>query len=442
MRLLTRDLPTLDLEEGSVIDGYIVEGPAVRHGERELICAAVGPDGEAASLLMALSPPAGRNGLSQFRRSAQLRAGLRHSALLPVRAVGIHCGRPYVATDAYPAETFADLLERSARSPEEVLTLLAPVCGALDLAHANGLVHQGLSSTSILVDDGGTLMLDTFGVVGGPERAGSEGEREDIRYSAPEQLYGEAISPATNVYSVACMLLESFGPESRSEGRLSARAYLQQVAPSVALSGITLGLGDAFDEVIRRAMALKPRDRPGSASELLGEVAVALGVALPAPSPQTLDRSSGRRASRGPRLLVATTIAAVVAGLAAGALIDPIEGSSSSTPGPGADAVALERLDDRRTPLRAALSASDTPEDQATVAAGLAAAYGRAAQATESPQVASAARAAELAYEELGAAAEAGAAERFASAADAVTRAEGQLAAAAAQPGNLQDARK
>ena len=75
--------------------------------------------------------------------------------------------------------------------------------------------------------------------------------------------------------------------------------------------------------------------------------------------------------------------------------------------------------------------ASETPQEQAATAAELAAAYDRAADAAESPRVASAARAAERAYEDLGAAADAGSAERFATASDAIARADARLGAVA-----------
>ena len=319
------------------------------------------------------------------------------------------------------------------------------MCNALDVAAGNGLIHQALSSTSILVDDSGALLLDGFGVAGGvPTRTVSAGEMRDVCYIPPEQRYGEPLSPASTVYSVACLLVESLSGEPGQGGRAPALAYLQLMDPSLPLTERSLGLGARFDEVIGRGMALKRRHRPDSVGELLSEAAEALGVTLPEPEVEPEPQSEARpvaqssvshrdRALARPpasRLLVAM-VAALVAGLAAGALIDPIGGSSSSANGPSADALALERLDDRRTPLRATLSASDTPDEQAAAAAGLAAAHARAARASESPRVASAARAAELAYEDLQAAAEAGAAERYAAASDSVARAEDRLAAVA-----------
>jgi hypothetical protein len=440
MRLVTRHPQPLGLEEGSVVGRYRVLGAPVRHRERELICDAVGPDGEPVSLVMALSPPPGPQGWARFRRCARQRARLHHRALLPVRAVGVHASRPYVATDAYPAETFADLLKRSTLPAEEVLTLLVPVCDALDFAHASGLVHQSLSSRSVLVADRGTLMLDAFGVAGGPHyKTAAPTDAYDVRYSAPEELYGERLSPASNVYSVACLLVEALTAGPRPRGRrMPARGYLHLMEPSEALSGRGLGLGAALDDVFRRGMALRREHRPASCRQLLNQAAAALGVSLPqtaGDSRAELGSLPRRRAAPRRRIAsalpVATAVAAVVAGVAAGALVDPFGGTSNSAARPSADARALARLDDRRTLLRGRLSAGDTPQEQAVAASELADAYGRAARAAESPALVSAAQEAQRAYDDLAAASDVGSADNFAAASDEVARAESRIAAAA-----------
>ena len=81
-------------------------------------------------------------------------------------AVGEHSGRPYLAADRYP-ETTSRTSSKTPHSPARVLPLLAPVAEALDLAHAHGLVHQNFSGTSLLIE-GHTLLLDGFGLAGGP----------------------------------------------------------------------------------------------------------------------------------------------------------------------------------------------------------------------------------------------------------------------------------
>ncbi len=434
MRLAPRKPSAVDLEAGASVDGYIVENFVPRRGAAELICEAVSPDGEAVTLVMAWNRPSDRHAWQRFRRFARIRATLQHDALLPVRSVGDHGGRPYLAMDRYPETSFEDLLESTPLPAGRLLGLLAPVCDALDLAHANGLVHQSLSSTSLLMD-GDAVFLDGFGVPGGPQESTFASSWVlEAHYCSPEELRGEPLSPAANVYSVAGLMVHALTGSTPYEGAPASQAFGHLTEPPPRPSEYVPELGIAFDEVIARAMAKDPAERPASAGELLAQAASALGLDLPARLESSAAHDDGTRGPapiprrRVPKGAVAAAVLfASVAGLAAGAVLDPVDGGRASGAGPKANVRALERLDDQRTWLRTRLSADKTPQEQAATAAELASVYGLAADAAELPRLASAARAAERAYEELGAAAEAGSAERFAAASDAVTQADARF---------------
>jgi hypothetical protein len=428
----------IGLGEGGVVDGYVVEGLVADREHAELICDAVGPDGESVTLVIAWRSPADRHAWPRFRRLARTRARLEHEALVPVHAVGDHSGRPYLAMNRYPETTFEDLLANAPLPARQVLTLLAPVCDALDLAHANGLVHQSLSDTSLLMG-GDSLFLDGFGLAGGPRELSWEAVGvHDVRYSPPEELRGEPLEPASNVYSLTSLLVHAVTGSTPYNGPPVAQAYGHLFEPAPRPSAHMPQLGGPFDDVVAHGMAKEPGKRPGSATELLREAAAALGVDLPEQAVSGEIEERGRRRPAGVRIrrvpkraAAAAVIVALLAGLAAGVVLDPFDGSRASASGPSIDARALKRLDDQRTPLRATLASGETPQDQAAAAGELADAYGQMAAAAESGRLASAAREAERAYEELGAAASAGSAERFAAASDEVARADARLASIA-----------
>ena len=416
------------------MDGYAVESVVAGRGHTELICAAVGRDGGDATLVVARRPPADRHAWPRIRRLARTRATLEHEALLPVFAVGEHSGCPYLATDRYPETTFANLLDEAPLSPERVLMLLAPVAEALDMAHAHGLVHQSFSGTSLLVE-GHMVLLDGFGVVGGPRELTVESTGvHEVRYCTPEELRGDALEPASNVYSLAALLVHALTGAPAYEGTLAAQTYGHLTEAPPRPSERRLELGVAFDDVIARGLAKEPADRPASASGLLAEAATALGVDLPARRGSGTVHDPGHRApaeigsGRIPaRAVAAAVIVAVLAGLAAGLALDPFDGGHAAAAGPSVDARALERLDDQRAPLRARLSSAQTPQVQAATAADLADAYAAAAASAASTRLASAARAGERAYDELGAAADRESADEFAAASDEVARAEARI---------------
>ena len=303
MRVIARKPPPPGLGEGGVVDGYVVESLVADRGHAELICNAVGPDGEAVTLVVAWRRPSDSHAWSRFSRLARTRAMLEHDALLPVLAVGEHSGRPYLAMGRYPETTFEDLLAEAPLPPRQVLELLAPVCDALDLAHAHGLVHQSLSDTSLLVDDD-SMFLDGFGIASGPRELAFEsaGVRE-VRYCPPEELRGEALEPAGNVYTLASLLLHALTGRPPYEGAPAVQAYGHLWSPRRRPSAHMPQLGTAFDDVIARGMAKDPAERPASASELLAAAAGALGVDLPS------RRGSAGVEERGPRRPAAIRIA-------------------------------------------------------------------------------------------------------------------------------------
>jgi len=322
---------------------------------------------------------------------------LQHEALMPVRAIGEHSGRPYIAMARYPDTTFEDLLDGSPLPSEQVLGLLSPACDALDLAHANGLVHQSLSGTSLLVE-GDAALLDGFGVAGGPRGLTLEslGVRE-VRYCPPEELRGQSLEPAGNVYTLAALLVHALTGMPPYEGTPPTQAYQHLVEPPPVPTERRAELGAAFDGVIARGMAKDPAERPASASELLAEAAAALAVDLPLRIASGGGQELGRPRSTAVRLrripgpaVAAALIVAGVAGIAAGVVLDPFDGSRASAAGQNVDARVVARLDGQRTALRARLATSETPQEQAARAAELADAYAAAAASADSARLASA----------------------------------------------------
>jgi serine/threonine-protein kinase len=439
MKLDSRKPPDFfDLAVGSTLDGYVIESVLERRSGGELVCATVDPDGFETSLEIALASPADKQAATRLRKLARLRAELRHPALVPVQAVGEHAGRLYMVTERYPAKTFADLVHRGPIEVGEVLPMLATACDALDHAHAAGLVHQRFTAESLLVD-GQQLVLDAFGIAGGaPDPTRSAVRAEAILCMPPELLRGEPLVPASNVYSLACLLVLALTGAPPFEGTPAAQATGHRAEPPPAPSARVPELGTDVDRVIRRALAKHPELRPASAGELLSQVAQALGVTLPAraatpsfemplaPAAVPAPRKRGARVS---------ALAAVIAaglGLVAGTVAAPFASDSADPTARASFRAALQHLDARRTSLRAELASAETPAAQAASAAQLADAYGHAAGSADSAPLERAAHGAERAYLALAAAARAGDAERFADASRAVERAERATTTAAA----------
>jgi eukaryotic-like serine/threonine-protein kinase len=120
-------------------------------------------------------------------------------------------GVPYFAmeyVDGQPIDAHA-----AALSIEDRLRLFDGVCAAVAYAHQQLIVHRDLKPSNILVDKHGTVKLLDFGIAklleDGDETLTAHGVRPMTpAYAAPEQMRGEPITPATDVYMLGMLLFE------------------------------------------------------------------------------------------------------------------------------------------------------------------------------------------------------------------------------------------
>ena len=150
-----------------------------------------------------------------FLREARIVHRVDHPGVCDVFATGTHRGLPYLAMERLAGETLGARLERGPLPRVDALELLIEVCDVLAAAHAAGVVHRDLKLDNVFVLEapgaGGrrTKLLD-WGV------ARILGEPDPMRdmiagtlaYVAPEQIRGEELAPAADVYSLAVLAYE------------------------------------------------------------------------------------------------------------------------------------------------------------------------------------------------------------------------------------------
>ncbi len=190
----------------------------------------------------------------RFRVEREVLARLQHPNIATLLDGGVtEDGRPYLVmqyVDGVPITEYADAHRLSVRAR---LDLVQTVCEAVQFAHTNLIVHRDLKPTNILVTKSGQVRLLDFGIAKllDPDRIGvTAPATEDLflltpEHAAPEQILGNRITTATDVYALGVLLYEllvgvrPFHATSRAELR-HAVCELQPTRPSVALiSGVT-----------------------------------------------------------------------------------------------------------------------------------------------------------------------------------------------------------
>jgi serine/threonine-protein kinase len=255
----------------------------------------------------------------RFLRESELAASLDHPNVIPVYAAGDADGRLFLAMRYVKGPSLRDLTRMGPLEPAEAFAITVQVAGALDAAHAHGLVHRDVKPSNVLIapatgpDGSDHVYLADFGLsrkLGEQERRGAE-ERlmGTVEYAAPEQIRGADVDGRADVYALSCLLYECLTgvpPFQRRSAAATLFAHMEEEPPLASRRNPRLP--PAVDAVLTRGLAKSPAERYQSCRQLVDDARQALGV-------------SGRRGQRALRpplaiVLTALTVALALAGLA------------------------------------------------------------------------------------------------------------------------------
>ncbi|MCA8926156.1 MAG: serine/threonine protein kinase, partial [Planctomycetes bacterium] len=210
--------------------------------------------------------------LARFEREGRIAGGLQHPNVVGTHSLGQVAGHPYLVLELVPnAETLRATFER-APVPAR-LRALRDVVEAMAYAHAQGVVHRDLKPENVLVDAMGRGRVTDFGVATmvGLERMTQSGALVGTpHYMAPEQLGGQRgeVGPHTDVWALGVMLYEAANGK-RPFGGDTLFELASQVSRGTPPSALQPGAPPAILDVLRRALAPRPRDRFPHAGSML-----------------------------------------------------------------------------------------------------------------------------------------------------------------------------
>ena len=230
----------------------------------------------------------------RFRAERQILADLRHPNIARLLDGGTAPdGTPFFVmeyVDGVPVTRYADT---GALDVRRRLTLFRQVCDAVQYAHASLIVHRDIKPSNILVGADGVPKLMDFGIAK-PLEAGASIETAALErpmtpaYASPEQVRGERITVATDVYALGMLLYElltgsqPFASDDASPMEVQRRVLEDEArAPSNAITGATYGrpnrisareLAGDLDNIVGRAIAKEPDRRYASVADLSEDI--------------------------------------------------------------------------------------------------------------------------------------------------------------------------
>ncbi|MHA5052722.1 serine/threonine-protein kinase [Streptomyces sp. SD15] len=205
------------------------------------------------------------NAFERMRREARAAARLDHPAVVNVHDVAVVDGQPWIVMELVRGRSLGAALQEGTLGVREAARVGLEVLGALEAAHAAGILHRDVKPDNVLLGshdrvvltdfgiaqiEGETNLTDTGGFVGSPE------------YIAPERVLGQRPGPASDLWSLGVVLYaatEGVSPFRRSNTPATLQSVLNST-PAVPASA-----QGPLAEVINGLLNKDPSRRPGAA---------------------------------------------------------------------------------------------------------------------------------------------------------------------------------
>jgi tetratricopeptide (TPR) repeat protein len=250
----------------------------------------------------------------RFVREAKLGASLNHPNLVSVFDTATDEEGVLIVMEYVEGEALSRTLKRGPLDPNRVASIVRDVGSALDHAHAQGVVHRDVKPGNVLLRRDGVTKLVDLGIAtaqGHTRLTHSGMVLGTAAYMAPEQLEGDETTRATDIYALGVVAYEALTGERAREGRTPLElAHRIATSPPPDLRDAMPDASPQAADVLKRAMARDPRDRPASAGELASGLARALEEPPTAPTRAVPPTRMAPRAAPVPAPAPAATPAA------------------------------------------------------------------------------------------------------------------------------------
>jgi serine/threonine-protein kinase len=222
---------------------------------------------------------------SRFEREIKAVAALSHPNIVAIFDVGTALDVTYAVTELLEGETLRAHLRRGAMTWRKAAEIAAGLADGLGAAHSKGIVHRDLKPENVFLTTDGRVKILDFGIARFRPAEPLSDEavtREDteagtilgtVGYMSPEQVCAAPVEPASDLFSLGCVLYETLCGQRAFQGRTPAEtmsAILRDAPADLAELGIQIPA--ELERLITGCLEKNPSDRLQSARDLASDL--------------------------------------------------------------------------------------------------------------------------------------------------------------------------
>ncbi len=277
------------LKAGDLIDRYKLIKPIGAGGQGE-VWLAQRNDGEfthqVAIKFIKLSH--NQRELSRFQTERELLASLRHANIAQLIGGGTYQNnRVYMILEWVDGLSIIDYARKNLTTIEDYLLCFNQLCQAVSFAHRNGIIHRDIKPSNIIVTNDGTVKLLDFGIAKSLEADVTHTKSEmmmTFAYSSPEQINGQPVSTATDIYALGLILYELLTCKQAQDHTTESPADMirsiiditpslpSKITPDIGLSFTPKQLKGDLDNLVMMAIRKEPVRRYATVKDVMTDV--------------------------------------------------------------------------------------------------------------------------------------------------------------------------
>ncbi|HET9497243.1 MAG TPA: serine/threonine-protein kinase [Candidatus Limnocylindria bacterium] len=211
---------------------------------------------------------------ARLTQEAQAAASLSHPGIVAIYDVAVDADAAAIILELVDGESLAARLRRERILPPRAAARIgAEIAEALEHAHERGVIHRDVKAANVLLGPDGEARLVDFGIARlladeATHLTATGTVTGTLRYMAPEQVRGEEVGPAADVYATGVLLTEMLTGDPPYAVNTAVELVEAQQTPPLVIGDAPPALG----EIVRRALDPVPERRPASAGLLAADL--------------------------------------------------------------------------------------------------------------------------------------------------------------------------